>query len=239
MEDIMKGALTLKNNKRSIIWIGAVVLVTVLSLIVAFLLINRERELDEYRDALIDTLLEKAGEYDERSVVLNNTSPAKARKIANMLGAELRISGDGKFAALTVPEGTTILDVVRNDANREILSDISIDFSARIFDTEGQRDTSEPDYSVSDTLYELQAYLDYINLQAIWASTKGRGVTVAVIDTGLDYDHPEFAGRISEYSYNASSGKIVKDCLLADGSYDYSIIDDPNGHGTAVAGQQK
>ena len=64
----------------------------------------------------------------------------------------------------------------------------------------------------------------------------GSGVTVAVIDTGIDTDHPEFAGRISEYSYNATEDKIVKDWTTPGGNYDWSLIEDEQGHGTAVAG---
>ena len=33
---------------------------------------------------------------------------------------------------------------------------------------------------------------------------QGTGVLVGFIDTGIDYTHPEFAGKISEYSYNAT-----------------------------------
>ena len=59
----------------------------------------------------------------------------------------------------------------------------------------------------------------------------GAGRTVAIIDTGIDTDHPEFAGRISEYSYNATEDKIIKDY-----DNDWSLIEDEQGHGTAVAG---
>ncbi len=49
----------------------------------------------------------------------------------------------------------------------------------------------------------------------------GAGVGVAVLDTGIDLDHPEFAGRIAvEADFTGTTG---------DG-------DDDNGHGTAVAG---
>ena len=87
-----------------------------------------------------------------------------------------------------------------------------------------------PQYSVADTDYELQTYLDYLNMGRVWNSYTGSGVTVAVIDTGIDTDHPEFAGRISEYSYNATEDKIVRDYD------DWSLIEDEQGHGTAVAG---
>ena len=49
----------------------------------------------------------------------------------------------------------------------------------------------------------------------------GRGVTVAVVDTGADLGHPEFSGRILA-GYNTT--------------YPGSPVQDPNGHGTGVAG---
>lgn len=56
-------------------------------------------------------------------------------------------------------------------------------------------------------------------------NSTGAGVLVAVVDTGIDLDHSEFAGRI------AAGGKCFGTCpgLAAQG-------DDNNGHGTHVAG---
>ncbi len=103
-------------------------------------------------------------------------------------------------------------------------------------ETDTARIPARPQYTVTDTEYNLQTYLDYLNLKNVWNYTRGSGITVAVIDTGIDTDHPEFAGRISEYSYNATEDKIVKDYTAADGGYDWSLIEDEQGHGTAVAG---
>ncbi len=69
---------------------------------------------------------------------------------------------------------------------------------------------ARPDYAANDPDFSNQQYLDYINLKNTWNTTKGSGVTVAVIDSGIDTDHPEFAGRISEKSYNASEDKDSK-----------------------------
>ncbi len=38
----------------------------------------------------------------------------------------------------------------------------------------------------------------HINIQKAWEVTKGRGVAIAIIDDGIDLDHPEFAGRIRD-----------------------------------------
>ena len=69
--------------------------------------------------------------------------------------------------------------------------------------------------------------LDNVNAPEVWSGSDnfsgvtGKGTTIAVIDTGVDFDHPEFSERIV-------------------GGYDFvdgdSIADDGNGHGTHVAG---
>ena len=69
--------------------------------------------------------------------------------------------------------------------------------------------------------------LDNINAPEVWdggdgfAGATGQGATVAVIDTGVDLDHPEFSGRIVA-GYDFVDGDIIPD--------------DGNGHGTHVAG---
>lgn len=37
---------------------------------------------------------------------------------------------------------------------------------------------------------------NHVNIQKAWALTRGHGITVAVIDDGVDINHPEFSGRI-------------------------------------------
>jgi hypothetical protein len=77
--------------------------------------------------------------------------------------------------------------------------------------------------------FETEEYRASYGLGAIAASSAygagatGRGVRVAVIDTGIDLDHPEFAGAIAGASVDIVTGQ-------------FETIDDPDGHGTAVAG---
>lgn len=215
---------TKKGKTRKLCILGAVALVVavVLAIGIGLWSEHREQELETIQSEKLTELEQRAGEYDPQSIVLYDTSHSAAKKLAEKLGAELRITADGNFAALTLPEGVTIADIYADDDYRTYLEDMSVDYQVKTSDRSGESDGRLPTGStttVTDPYYELQTYLDYINLGSVWSTTTGSGVTVAVIDTGIDTDHPEFSGRISEYSYNATEDKIVKDNLLADGSY--------------------
>ena len=53
--------------------------------------------------------------------------------------------------------------------------------------------------------------LDHIGAPEVWnayqdfSGVTGDGITIAVVDTGIDLDHPEFAGRIVPgYDFDAA-----------------------------------
>ena len=252
----------LKKYRLPIIIVAAV-LAAVLAVGVVFL-VNKQNRIEQ-RNKAVETLLAHKGEYDEQSIVLCDTDAAAAKALAEKTGAKLRISNNGKFAALTLPENTSIIDVYSDDAFLSDVSKMSADWHVSAFELLDYDDDeaysvpgmpeipediydpasrkthipTRPVYNGSDEGFNRQSYLDYMNMQDIWANSTGSGVTVAIIDTGIDTDHPEFAGKISEYSYNASQDKIVKDYLLDKNdpsSYDWSLIEDERGHGTSVAG---
>jgi len=58
-----------------------------------------------------------------------------------------------------------------------------------------------------------------LNIPAIWQQTQGAGVKVAILDTGIDTEHPDLAKAI-----------IASEDFTGDG------IEDVNGHGTHCAG---
>jgi subtilisin family serine protease len=75
---------------------------------------------------------------------------------------------------------------------------------------------------VNDDSHRWQWSLRRIEAPPAWNVTRGaRDMVVAVVDTGVDHDHPELAGRVLR-GYNIAAPQ-------------YSAADD-NGHGTAVAG---
>lgn len=243
----------LKGRKNLLISLALVLLVCGC---LASTLVYREVQLNQVQQEALQELDENRGEYAEGTLVLYDTSLSSAQQLAKELNATLRITSDGKFATLTLKDGTTVEQVYNARSNRKYLSELSLDYKVKTSDVEAsseptgktvgeptEEDTEEqikqpsrPDYDVTDTYYAQQGYLDYLNIGSAWNMTKGGGITVAVIDTGIDTDHPEFAGKISEYSYNATEDKIVKDYVAANGGYDWSLIEDVQGHGTAVAG---
>jgi len=201
---------------------------------------NNSKKID-LQSELKEELLENIGNYDSKKIVLQNTNKSLAKEISNRLNAKLRITNDGSFATLTLNNGNTILDVVSNPDNKDILKYLSIDYKTTVSEILNEEDDNnlqinKPNYTITDPLYNNQTYLDYVNLSNIWSYSKGDNITVAIIDTGIDYDHEEFNGRISEYSYNATEDKIVKDYTDEKGNYDFSLVDDEQGHGTAVTG---
>lgn len=108
---------------------------------------------------------------------------------------------------------------------------------------------SEPDFilhtqiSANDVEYSGMWGLQRIDIERAWDITRGsNSVRVAVVDTGVDYNHPDFAGR------SIVKGKDVSTCdstiqeLQASGGKctrpkqpDNDPMDS-NGHGTHVAG---
>ncbi|GGH87144.1 major intracellular serine protease [Pullulanibacillus pueri] len=80
--------------------------------------------------------------------------------------------------------------------------------------------------TTADLSSEIPKGVELIQAPAIWgASEKGRGVVVAVIDTGVQTDHPDLADRIIG-GYN----------FTTDYDSDPNNFYDNNGHGTHVSG---
>lgn len=170
----------------------------------------------------VEQLENDKGYYSEDSVLVSVDSKEEAYAIADELGISeenVRVNFDEEYAVFTLDEGQDVESLIRD--NEKYASKLSPEYKIKLSDIE----IKTPDYEFVDEYFNAQEYLKYINIGDSWNRYKGDGVTVAIIDTGIDIDNPEFAGRISKDSYNATTGQKG-----------IEYVDDEHGHGTSVAG---
>ncbi|MGW0550027.1 type VII secretion-associated serine protease mycosin [Streptomyces altiplanensis] len=79
--------------------------------------------------------------------------------------------------------------------------------------------TSAPTAS-ADYVRDQQWVLDVFSMKETWAESQGEGVTVAVVDTGVDASHPDLTGQVLEGKDFTGGG---------------SAQEDKQGHGTGMA----
>ncbi|MEJ1229489.1 MAG: S8 family serine peptidase [Galbitalea sp.] len=86
---------------------------------------------------------------------------------------------------------------------------------------------SAPGIAKTDYIRDGEYWLDQYNIQSAWSTTEGKGITIAVIDTGVDGTVPDLAGAVSGGTDFSGDG-------AANGERPVGTADDRD-HGTMVA----
>ncbi|AUD62576.1 hypothetical protein BK010_02855 [Tenericutes bacterium MO-XQ] len=114
--------------------------------------------------------------------------------------------------------------IFETDKKQDIVELESLGFSVN-----GTLETLENPWQtnvINDPFYSDQYAIPMMEVNHAWAIEEGSpDYLIAIIDTGIDTDHPEFIGRISELSYNPVTEEVG-----------ISAVEDDQGHGTSVAG---
>ncbi|MFA5140618.1 MAG: S8 family peptidase [Elusimicrobiota bacterium] len=143
--------------------------------------------------------------YGALRVVVARSAPGKAQSLAVPLRSDPGVRHVGRdFYAKWIDASPASLQQVPLPAVEEVLKQLP-----KLKPGVGR----EPD--------EVQWGVRRLNAPAAWPTNKGRGVKIAIVDTGIDPDHPEFAGRIK-----GGINAVDKDKPWTDDHF----------HGTHVAG---
>jgi subtilisin family serine protease len=122
-----------------------------------------------------------------------------------------------------IAELTHLGATVNNDNIINIVTSVPADLPASVLDYVSNK------YAVAifrdSPVYPSSLDVDKkINATKVWPNFKGNHVTIAVLDMGIDSDHPEF------------SGATIVGCNNTMPSTDHDTCNDLGGHGTHVAG---
>ena len=169
--------------------------------------------------------------------------------VLNAPDAELAVTRSSNMRTVGIPKlslnrtyhiagGTGDIGDTGDTGDTDVTGDIGVTGDTDVTDDTGVTDNTgvtggtedntddQPgsDESTGSTLTNQWHHAE-MDTERAWEVTKGEHTVVAIIDTGIDIDHPAFDGRISERSFNAYTKKIG-----------ITHVRDDYGHGTHVSG---
>jgi len=163
-------------------------------------------------------------EIDHRIVVdfIDGTTKAQFDEWEKAWGIDLELNdaAEGPDSAITVArlageiDEAALLALIRQNPNVEVAEPMM---------------EVKASYVPNDPMYEGQWNLKLINMPKAWEQTKGKGVVVAVIDTGIAYEDYEEFRQVPDL-------KGVKFVKGYDFVNDDEHANDDQSHGTHVAG---
>lgn len=153
-----------------------------------------------------------AGEYARGRVIVEaraGLADAELDKIVKAHGAKRSKLGQSRLHVVHLPPGLSEKDAVAKLSRRPELKFAELDRKVSVA------------LAVNDPYIGSAWHIGKIGAPTAWDSTQGAGVTIAILDTGINVAHPDLKDRLVP-GYNV---------------YDKNTdVSDLCGHGTAVAG---
>lgn len=155
---------------------------------------------------------------------------------------------DGKIPIIVIAKGQEMPDLgdlsvryryhlikgIAGDATPSEVKKLSVSDSINGIYLDGDTHVAEPDITGPGNVTVIPA--DKINAEPLWAKgVDGRGVTVAILDSGIDKNHPDLVGKVVGEK-NFVKGESTTDDLLGHGTLVSGII---AGSGAASGGKYK
>jgi uncharacterized repeat protein (TIGR02543 family) len=183
---------------------------------------DREEQSEYYQsyenkyDELIRNIDSLGNNFEPRLIRVDATSLSEATLIASQFKGKISTFSNYGYAIIRLSGSDTIHTVIEKNRNTSLLNAIHPVTHIKIKET----------LTYNDTYYDYQTYLEEIRAEQAWVLTKGQGVKVAVIDTGVDIYHPDLQAALSNLSYNASTKMVGIE----------HVHETISNHGTAISG---
>ncbi|MCV0377497.1 S8 family serine peptidase [Microbacterium sp.] len=170
-------------------------------------------------DTDVPLVVHETGEVVPGEVIVKFRDEDKAGEVARARGLEIAASvgaaGHG-LPAVATTRGRPVEQVLA-----ELRTDPSVEYAEPSYLVQVVDDGAVAAVSVNDPMTAGQYSLDRMRVRDAWSLSKGGSGVVAVLDTGVQPDHPDLSGRVlpgRDFVNNDSNAA------------------DDNGHGTWVAG---
>lgn len=156
-----------------------------------------------------------------------------SRQVEKTTGAKLSRKGLKNFAVFKLPQGKAadvVMNQLKNDPNVEY---VEPNYIAHAFEVPNDTFFNPYQWNFYDYGMTSNGYVSNYGIQAVsaWNITKGAGVKVAIIDTGVAYEN---------YGGYTKAPDLANTLFDTANAYDFVNNDthanDDNGHGTHVAG---
>lgn len=166
----------------------------------------------------------KANNETYHKIVEGYLSAKSVRNLSNDQPIRHRLAGSGILPLATVEvTATTISTLAKQPDVRAILPNQNISLISPV-------QTSEDSAQDDEINHRMTWGLQSLKIREFWekAGTRGKGIKVGVLDTGVHGDHPTLDGRVEDFTIIDPSGRRLQ---LADNmTFDY------HRHGTHVCG---
>lgn len=164
-------------------------------------------------------VVHETGEVVPGEVIVKFRDQAKAGELMGARGLEIAgraADHDRRLGVVASTRGRPVDQVLA-----ELRADPSVEYAEPNYRVQLLTDGAVAAVSVNDPMTAGQYSLDRMRVRDAWSLATGSGGVVAVLDTGVQQDHPDLANRVL-----AGRDFVNNDWLAAD----------DNGHGTWVAG---